>query len=75
MQFFQDECGAISLDWIVLVAALVGLAIATATVVSGRDSPPEDATVSSHLETGVTTEPVIGAVGGPAVVPIELGPH
>ncbi|WP_284260864.1 hypothetical protein [Roseicyclus amphidinii] len=69
MQFLENENGAVSLDWIVLVAALVGLAIATATVVSGRVSPPVEATGSGHVETGAPLEPAINAV------PFQSGPH
>ena len=69
MQFFQDECGAISLDWIVLVAAIVGLAIATATVVSGRVSPAVDAPGSDHVERGAPMEPAA------ITVPFQARPH
>ena len=75
MQFFQDECGAISLDWIVLVAAIVGLAIATATVVSGRVSPAVEAPGSGHVEQGVSTQPVIVTRTSPDAVPLGQGPH
>ena len=69
MQFFQDECGAISLDWIVLVAAIVGLAIATATVVSGRVSPAVEAPGSGHVDQGAPLEPATDTV------PFQAGPH
>jgi Flp pilus assembly pilin Flp len=69
VQFLENENGAVSLDWIVLVAALVGLAIATATVVSGRVSPAVDAPGSGHVERG--------APMGPATItlPLQKGPH
>ncbi len=35
MNFWQDESGAITVDWVVLTAGLVGLGIATTAVVSG----------------------------------------
>ncbi|MCT4682631.1 MAG: hypothetical protein N4A39_02755 [Roseicyclus sp.] len=69
MQFLENENGAVSLDWIVLVAALVGLAIATATVVSGRVSPAVDAPGSGHVERGAPMEPAT------ITVPLQTGPH
>ncbi len=33
--FFSDESGAVTVDWVVLTAALVGLGLAVMAVVSG----------------------------------------
>ena len=33
--FLQDEQGAVTTDWVVLVATLVGLALATVSTISG----------------------------------------
>ncbi len=34
-KFFADESGAVTVDWVVLTAAIVGLGIAVLTTVSG----------------------------------------
>ena len=34
-KFFADESGAVTVDWVVLTAAIVGLGIAVLTSVSG----------------------------------------
>ena len=34
-QFFADEDGAVTVDWVVLTAAIVGLGIAVITIVAG----------------------------------------
>ena len=34
-RFLADETGAVTTDWVVLAATLIGLAIATLTMVSG----------------------------------------
>ncbi|QFU07411.1 hypothetical protein PARPLA_01066 [Rhodobacteraceae bacterium THAF1] len=53
--FVADEDGAVTVDWVVLTAAIVGLGIAVlSTVTSGAKSVTE--AVSSHLEgTTITT--------------------
>ena len=35
MHFLADESGAVTTDWVVLAATLIGLAIATLTMISG----------------------------------------
>ena len=35
MPFLKDEAGAVTVDWVVLVAALIGLAFAVLTYVTG----------------------------------------
>ena len=53
--FLGNEDGAVTVDWVVLTAAIVGLGIAVlSTVTSGAKSVTE--AVSSHLEgTTITT--------------------
>ena len=53
--FLNDESGAVTVDWVVLTAAIVGLGIAVLTSVGGGTT--ELATkVSSHMATqSVTT--------------------
>jgi len=51
--FFLREDGAVTVDWVVLTAALVGLAAAAgSTVLSGVN------TASSSVETAVSTKSV-----------------
>ena len=54
-RFLADEDGAVTVDWVVLTAAIVGLGIAVLTsVTTGAKSVTQ--AVSSHLEgTTVTT--------------------
>lgn len=52
-KFFLREDGAVTVDWVVLTAALVGLAAAAgSTVLSGVN------TASSSVETAVSTKSV-----------------
>ena len=47
-QFFADESGAVTVDWVVLTAAIVGLGIAVLTSVSGGTTTLAG-TISSEL--------------------------
>ena len=47
-QFWQDEDGAVTVDWVVLTAAIVGLGIATIAAVSDRSL-----TLSGAISTAV----------------------
>ncbi len=47
-KFFADESGAVTVDWVVLTAAIVGLGIAVLTSVSGGTTTLAD-TISSEL--------------------------
>ncbi|WP_300518076.1 hypothetical protein [Aliiroseovarius sp.] len=51
-KFFKDESGAVTVDWVVLTAAIVGLGIAVLTSVSGGTTTLAD-TISTEL--GTTT--------------------
>ena len=37
-QFFAEEAGAVTVDWVVLTAAIVGLGVAVITTVAGGAS-------------------------------------
>ena len=53
--FSRDEDGAVTVDWVVLTAAIVGLGVAVLTTVGGATDDYAD-TVGSHLSTlGVKT--------------------
>ncbi len=49
-KFFNDESGAVTVDWVVLTAAVVGLGIAVLTSVSGGTTDLAD-TISGELST------------------------
>ena len=46
--FLKDESGAVTVDWVVLTAAIVGLGIAVLTSVGGGTTTLAD-NVSSHM--------------------------
>ena len=48
--FLKDESGAVTVDWVVLTAAVVGLGIAVLTSVSGGTTDLADA-ISGELAT------------------------
>ena len=53
--FCRDEDGAVTVDWVVLTAAIVGLGIAILTTVGGATSDYADE-IGSHLSSqGVKT--------------------
>jgi Flp pilus assembly pilin Flp len=49
--FLKDESGAVTVDWVVLTAAIVGLGIAVLTSVSGGTQSLADK-ISSNLADG-----------------------
>ena len=49
-KFFNDESGAVTVDWVVLTAAIVGLGIAVLTSVSSGTTELAD-TISGELST------------------------
>ena len=66
--FIKDETGAVTVDWVVLTAALVGLGLAVMTVVSSGVSNQSDA-IDSQLSDGTIiktgfTGNIIAALGG-----------
>lgn len=57
-KFFNDESGAITVDWVVLTAALVGLAIAVIALISAGARAPTNAlnsTLSTEIVGGGTS--------------------
>lgn len=62
-KFRKDEEGAVTVDWVVLTAAVVGLGVAGVTAVSGGVSTLAD-TISSNVSTAQ-----IGPGGAPASDP------
>ncbi|MEM7732927.1 MAG: hypothetical protein AAF280_09125 [Pseudomonadota bacterium] len=51
--FRKDEDGAVTVDWVVLTAAVVGLGVAGVTTVQGGIS-----SLAGAIETGVSTKTV-----------------
>ncbi|CUH64218.1 hypothetical protein TG4357_01150 [Thalassovita gelatinovora] len=52
-RYSMKECGAVTIEWVVLTAAIVGIAIAaTIPVFSGTESVAE--TASSSMQTAMT---------------------
>ena len=41
-RFFLDECGAVTVDWVVLTAAVVGLALATLWAIKDMVTTPSE---------------------------------
>lgn len=76
--FIKDETGAVTVDWVVLTAAVVGLGIATAGVVQrgmGTASGTLVAGVINAIPTGVTallTNPQVFGAGSQINVPNNL---
>jgi len=55
MNFMRDEDGAVTVDWVVLTAAIVGLGIAVLTSVSGGTTSLADKISSELAGTTITT--------------------
>ena len=66
--FLNDESGAVTVDWVVLTAAIVGLGIAVLTSVSGGTQDLADA-ISSHMSTQEVGIPEAEADPDPAPAP------
>ena len=52
-KFRKDEEGAVTVDWVVLTAAVVGLGVAGVSTVSGGVDP-----LATSIKTGVSTKSV-----------------
>ena len=52
--FLKDECGAITVDWVVLTAAVVGLGIAVVVSV-GEGATDYAGGLNGHLQSGQVT--------------------
>lgn len=55
-KFRKDEEGAVTVDWVVLTAAVVGLGVAGVSTVSGGVN-----TLAGSISSGVTNQTVQGA--------------
>lgn len=53
--FLSDETGAITVDWVVLTAALVGLAIAVVSLISVGAQEPANG-LNSTLSTNIVAD-------------------
>ncbi len=53
--FLKDESGAVTVDWVVLTAAIVGLGIAVLTSVGGGTTTLADAVSTSLAATPVSS--------------------
>ncbi len=65
-KFFKDDSGAVTVDWVVLTAAIVGLGIAVMTTVSNGTNKLAE-TISSDLaatKTGVSADSGSGSGSG-----------
>jgi len=62
-QFIEDESGAVTVDWVVMTAAVVGIGIATASAVSsGMDA------TSGNVQTQLTSQEISTSFGSDAAV-------
>ncbi len=52
--FLLDESGAVTVDWVVLTAAIVGLGVSVITVI-GKSATDRSDGLGAHLETRVIT--------------------
>ncbi|QBY01205.1 hypothetical protein E2K80_11095 [Rhodophyticola sp. CCM32] len=62
--FLQDEQGAVTVDWVVLTAAIVGLGLATMTAVSGGVGGLSGEIATELAEMDVVDSPFAGASAG-----------
>ena len=54
-QFSKSEDGAVSVDWVVVTAAVVGLAIAIGSLVGGQAVDHSDRIESKMVDVGIKT--------------------
>ena len=68
--FFQSESGAVTVDWVVLTAALVGLGLAVMAVVSGgiEDLSGEIQASLVAADPGTTTFAGVAITAAPDVI-------
>ncbi len=55
-RFARDELGAVTVDWVVLTAAIVGLGVAVGSTIFGKVQTLAEA-VNTQLPTTVNTDP------------------
>lgn len=59
--FAKDESGAVTVDWVVLTAAIVGIAIAVLTVIAGGVNTAANA-IDDELDSAATNTAIKGAI-------------
>jgi len=64
--FLSDDSGAVTVDWVVLTAALVGLGLAVMSVVSGGIE-----NLSGDINTQLLVDHTTPSFGPDAVAPVE----
>lgn len=69
--FLKDEAGAITVDWVILTSAIVGVAIATLIVISGGVNTAVNAT-DDELEDGAGG---VASLIGNTEVCVHAHPH
>ena len=52
--FLKDDSGAVTVDWVVLTAAIVGLGVSVITVI-GKSATDRSEGLGAHLETRLIT--------------------
>jgi Flp pilus assembly pilin Flp len=67
-KFSKDEAGAVTVDWVVLTAAIVGLGLVVMQTVSGGLTDAADSIVAD-LDDAMTEAADIGGAGGGATPP------
>ncbi len=67
--FFDDDAGAVTVDWVVLTAAIVGLGIASYTVVSGGVSD-----ISTDISGQLSNQQIVSAfpASGPSLSNLSM---
>ena len=60
--FLNNESGAVTVDWVVLTAAIVGIAIAVLTLISGGIQNAANS-IDDTLEQAAVFNPMAGAAG------------
>jgi hypothetical protein len=69
-EFFSDDCGAVTVDWVVMTAAVVGLGLAVMTVVSGGVEDLSDDTRQALASVEITTSFGTAAAAAPTIASI-----
>lgn len=72
LSFLSDETGAVTVDWVVLTAAIVGIAIAVLTVVAGGIGDASS-DINDDLGSAITLATLISGDGGGGYVPTTQG--
>lgn len=64
--FLADDAGAVTVDWVVLTAAIVGLGLAVISVISGGLE-----NLSGDINTQLRADHITNAFGDPAADPAD----